>query len=255
MHKPSGRRLPLSLPRRIMSDFLRLAQKVPTVPVQRTFQLAEVVEARRAAWPRPGWCAIFTKAYGLLCRDRPVLRRCYRTFPRPHLFEHPEPVASVAVERTYQGEPTVFFTQMRCPHEKPLAEIDDRLSTVKEQPLEAHAVGRRQLRFARFPTPLRRLLWWVLMNVWGHKRAHYVGTYGVSVYSGLGAGSLHPLSILTTTLTYDVIGADGSLDVRLVYDHRVTDGATIARALVDLESIVRNEILAELRSLRSAGAA
>ncbi len=63
------------------------------------------------------------------------------------------------------------------------------------------------------------------------------------------------MSLLTTTLTYDVIQPDGSLDVRLIYDHRVTDGATIARALADLESVVRHEILTELRYLRSVEAA
>jgi hypothetical protein len=250
-----GRRLPLSLPRRIISDFLRVARTVPTVPVQRTFRLADVVEARQAASPRPSWCAIFTKAYSLLCRDRPVLRCCYRTFPWPHLYEHPEPVASVAVERSYLGEPAVFFAQLPHPHQKPLAEIDARLRLIKEAPVESLSAIRRQLRFARLPAQLRRLLWWLMMQVWGRKRAHYAGTYGVTVYSGLGAGSLHPLSILTTTLTYDVLQPDGSLDVRLIYDHRVMDGSTIARALADLESIVRREILAELRSLRPAEAA
>ena len=49
-------------------------------------------------------------------------------------------------------------------------------------------------------------------------------------YSNLGAESLHPLSPLTTTLTYGVVRPDGTVPVRVVYDHRVMDGGTIARA-------------------------
>jgi pyruvate/2-oxoglutarate dehydrogenase complex dihydrolipoamide acyltransferase (E2) component len=60
---------------------------------------------------------------------------------------------------------------------------------------------------------------------------------------------------LTSTLNYGVIAPDGSVDVRLTYDHRVLDGATVARALADLERVLNCEILAELRYLRCAEAA
>ena len=75
------------------------------------------------------------------------------------------------------------------------------------------------------------------------------GTFGLSVYSSLGAESLHPISPLTTTLNYGVIDRDGTVSVRLVYDHRVFDGATAARALGKLEEILKGPILAELRSM------
>src|SRR6202011_12683 len=94
------------------------------------------------------------------------------------------------------------------------------------------------------PRPVRRLVWWFGLNAWGRKRANYMGTFGVSVYGGLGAASLHPLSPLTTTLNYGVIAADGTVDVRLIYDHRVLDGATVARALEELEWVLNHEVLA-----------
>lgn len=255
MRNLPGARLALSLPRRLLTDYLHFARQVPSVPVQRTFQLGEVVQARAESSPRPGWCSLFTKAYSLLCAQMPVLRRCYRSFPWPHLYEHPQPVASVAVERAYADEQAVFFTQIREPHRLALVDLDTKLRRFKEAPEESLAAIRRQLRICRLPTSLRRLGWWIVLNTWGRKRAHYLGTYGVSVYSSLGAASLHPLSVLTSTLTYDVFRPDGSVDVRLVYDHRVTDGATIARALSDLESILRHEILAELRYLSVVEAA
>ena len=114
---------------------------------------------------------------------------------------------------------------------------------------------RRALLISRLPRPLRRLAWWIGLNFWGRKRAHYMGTFGVSVYAGLGAASLHPLSPLTTTLNYGVIDADGTVDVRLIYDHRVMDGSTVARALKDLERVLTCEILAELRYFQAVDAA
>jgi hypothetical protein len=82
-----------------------------------------------------------------------------------------------------------------------------------------------------------------------------MGTMGLSAYSGLGAESLHPLSPLTTTLNYGVIGADGAVDVRIVYDHRVLDGSTVAGALAALDEVLSGDILAELREMGQRRAA
>src|SRR6266567_3891771 len=109
MPQPVGRKLPLSLPRRFICDLLHFARKVPSVPVQRRMRLAEVVAARRAADPRPSWCAIFTKAYAFVTAANPLLRRVYIGFPTPHLYEYASNVATLAVERPYEGEDAVFF--------------------------------------------------------------------------------------------------------------------------------------------------
>jgi pyruvate/2-oxoglutarate dehydrogenase complex dihydrolipoamide acyltransferase (E2) component len=81
-----------------------------------------------------------------------------------------------------------------------------------------------------------------------------LGTFGVTSYSGLGAESLHPLSPLTATLNYGVIGHNGSVDVRIIYDHRVMDGATVARALARMEEVLNEGLVGELRSSRLAAA-
>jgi hypothetical protein len=249
MPQPAGRSIPLSLPRQLICDYLHFARQIPSVPVQRRMRLGEVAAARAATGLRPSWCALFTKAYGLVAAATPELRRSYLSFPRPHLYEHPVNVASIAIERKFGDENAVFFAHLRRPEELSLAEIDARLRRFKEQPLETKGDYRRILLMYRFPRPLRRLLWWIGLNVWGRKRAAFMGTYGVTVYAGLGAASLHPLSLLTTTLNYGVIEEDGSVEVRLTYDHRVMDGATVARALAELERALTHEILAELRYL------
>ena len=255
MPRVAGVSIPLSLPRRLICDYLHFARQIPSVPVQRRMHLGEVVAARAAARPRPSWCAIFTKAYGFVTAAQPQFRRAYLSFPTPHLYEHPVNVASIAVERKFGDEDAVFFAHIRQPEQLSLAEIDLRLRRYKEQPLESIGDYRRMLLVYRLPRPLRRLLWWIGLNVWGRKRAAFMGTSGITVYAGLGAASLHPLSLLTTTLNYGVFEPDGSLDVRIIYDHRVLDGATVARALAELERVLTCEILAELRDLPAAEAA
>jgi hypothetical protein len=225
---------------------LHFARQVPSVPVQRRLRLSRVVSARAAAVPRPSWCAVFTKAFALLALDRPELRRAYLSFPWPHIYEHSHSVATVTVERSFGDEDAVFFVQIQTPWEFSLARIDSRLRHCKESPVQAIGAFRRFLLIGRLPRPLRRLLWWTTLHCFPRKRAAFFGTYGVTVYAGLGASSLHPLSVLTSTLNYGVIEPDGSVDVRLVYDHRVLDGATVARALADLEAVLNGPIADEL---------
>jgi pyruvate/2-oxoglutarate dehydrogenase complex dihydrolipoamide acyltransferase (E2) component len=249
MSQPRGFTLPLSLPRRIVGDLMHFVKKVPTVPVERCMNLAEVAAARGRAAPKPSWCAIFTKAWAMACAAHPPLRRIYFGFPYERLYQHPIPVASVAVERPYGDDNGVFFTQITSPEQHALTDLDQRLKWFKDRPLGSSAIMRRQLLIARMPRPIRRMLWWLGLNLYGRLRVRMYGTFGVSVYSGLGATSLHPPTVGTSTITYGVIDAAGDVAVRVAYDHRALDGADVARALDSLERFLKHEILAELRYL------
>lgn len=211
-------------------------------------RLADVAAAREAVADRPGWPAVFLKAYARVAAEVPELRRAYVTLPRHHLYEYPTSVASVAVERDYGGEKAVFFGRIPDPAESPLAEIAARVRELAESPVEEVKSFRKMLRLGGLPRPLRRLILWLGLNL-PRSRGHQFGTFGLSVYSSLGSESLHPISPLTTLLTYGVIDPDGSVDVRLVYDHRVMDGATVARALARLEAVLTGPIRDELRAM------
>ena len=93
---------------------------------------------------------------------------------------------------------------------------------------------------------------WLGLNI-ARQRANYFGTFQLSVYSGLGAESLNPLTPLTTLLNYGPIAEDGSVTVRIHYDHRVMDGANVARALNRFEQIL-NGVVAEEVAQQPAGA-
>ena len=246
MGEAYGRRLSLSWPRRWICDYLHFAKKVPTVPVVRRMNIAPLMAARQEVMPRPSWCALFTRAYGMVAAERPELRRTYISFPWPYLYEHPVNVASITVERSLPEENAVFFAQIRAPEGHTPEQIDSYLRDCRELPITSIGTFRRAMRVSKLPRPLRRLLWWLALNVSGYYRARNVGTFGISVYSALGAESLHPLSLMTTALNYGVIADDGTVDVRITYDHRVLDGATVARALAELETVLNQQLPALL---------
>lgn len=241
-----GKSLPLSRPRRLIGDLMHFAAGVPTVPVQRRMDLAAVAAARLACPDRPPWAAVFARGFALVAAEFPEFRRAYCKFPWPHLYEYPASVATVMIEREYRGERAVLALRVKDPARLPLAEIGRAIRAAATDPVERVSHFRRALRVAGLPRPVRRALWWVGLNV-GRQRANYFGTFGVSAYPALGAESLHPLSPLTATLTYGLVGADGWAPVRLIYDHRVLDGGTVARALTRLDEVLNTSVCAELR--------
>lgn len=230
-----GRTIPLSPHRRIVIDMLREASLIPTVPVQRTMNIRALVEARSAGpGPNVSWTALFTWAMAEVCRDMPVLRRVYLKYPYARLYEYPGSVATIALEAEFGGELIVVFHTIRLPETLGLRLIDEFVKSRKEMTLNDNVELQRLLKLARMPQLVRRLVWKIGLN-WGRQRAKFFGTFSVTSYAALGAESLHPLSPSTVTLTYGKIEACGTVTVRMIYDHRVTDGAVIARALVLLE--------------------
>ena len=243
-----GRAIPLSKMRRMTIDFLHFARGIPTVPVQRRMSISAVVSARNSCPERPHWVTIFAKAYALVGQDYPVLRRAYVKLPWPHLCEYPSSSMTVIFERDYEGEPGLFSFVVKDPAKLPLSKLREMIGYCATAPFQDVGDFRRQLRVAALPRPLRRLVFWIGLNL-SRQRGNYFGTFGISVYSALKVDSLHPLSPLTTLLNYGFIDSNGQVDVRIIYDHRVMDGATVARALRRLEEVLNGQIVKELHSL------
>lgn len=164
------------------------------------------------------------------------------------LYEYPVSIANVVIERDYEGEPAVFSILMKDPAALSLPALIRVLERASIRPINEIKEFRRALWIAALPLPLRRLLWWIGLNI-ARLRPKFFGTFAFSTYSALEAESLHPLAPLTTLLNYGVIDSNGDVNVRIIYDHRVMDGATVARALKRLEEILNTSILDEIRSL------
>ena len=247
MHEPKGSILPISGPRRFIIDLVHFARQVPSVPVSRLVNIAALVEVRDRHPLRPSWALLFMKAYAMVGAEHPPLRRALLEFPWSRLYEHPWMNCALAIERSFQGDHGVFVGLFRSPEQQTISQLQLAMEFYKNQPLEKVGVYRRALKFSRVPRPIRRLFWWSTLNVSGYKRAKRFGTFGLTTYGALGAESLHPISPLTTTLTFGPISSAGEVIVKLIYDHRVLDGVYVARRLRDIETNLNGPILEELR--------
>jgi len=250
-----GKYFALSPFRRLVVDLMHFCQKVPAVTVERTMDMNRLIEARQACRARPSWCAIFIKAMAIMSMRRPELRRAFLPLPWPRLYEHPCNVANFTIERRFQDEEIVFYAQVRRPERKSIQDLDAFLRLCQEEAVENLKGFRRALRLSRVPWPWRRLVWWLSLNLLGKIRSHNFGTFTVTTVGAQGGGFLHITPLLTSTLHYGLFDERGRLDMRLTFDHRALDGGNAARAMVELESVLNNEILDELRCLTPAAAA
>jgi hypothetical protein len=246
MHEPKGRTLPLSGPRRFINDLVHHAGRIPSVPVSRMMDLGPLVGLRRSHAHRPSWSVLFMKAYAIVAAANPPLRRALMTFPNIRLYEHPGSICALAIERVLDGEEGIFVGLFRTPECQSLVELDAALTWYKTAPIDEIGLFRQTLRVSAAPRPIRRLLWWSTLAVSGLKRAKRFGTFGLSTYGSLGAEQMHPISPLTTTLTFGPIDQSGRVCVKIIYDHRVLDGAYVARRLGEIEATLQGAISEEL---------
>ena len=270
-HTPIVTRSRFTAARGCVSDVARLSQEIPLFPVERTMPLRPLAAARAAVGKtasakhlasasRIGWAAIFLKAYGIVAREMPVLRTwLVRGFPAgglrlsPSLATASESVATLAVNRIEEGEDRLFWARLAAPDAKPLPEIQQFIVDCATKPVEE--MFKRQLQLEMVPGFLRRTILRWNMNSFSRKRAARIGTFSLSTLAGMGATNRFHPTICTTSLSYAPLDADGNCLVTLIADHRVLDGAVVARALARLEEVLCHEMLAELRELANVSPA
>lgn len=246
MSKLAGRSLRISPYRRAVADLMHFSQQVPAVTAERRMDLSPLAAARASAPHRASWTVLFSKAFGMLGRDYPVLRRAYMNCPWARFYEHPYSTAALNVERRLPDEDIVIFCLIRRPETRTLAEMEARVKHHREAPIESLRCYQRSAGMGNIPWPFRRLVWWTALNMFGRRRCHNFGTFSVSSIASQGAGLLTVVPILTSALHYGLFEGFGHIPMRITWDHRVMDGATVARILVDLEAILNREMVREL---------
>ncbi len=242
-----GKVIPLSPARRIVAELLHHAKYVPSLPLARDCRIDALVEARRAR-TAVSWTSLFMKAYGLVSQHHPVLRRAYIPYPYARFYEHPHSTCTVLIEREWQGEPVVLGAKVVAPETTPLALLNEHLRRFREDDVLSVSPFRQVLRMGRQPWLLRRFAFWSSLYFSGYKRAKRFGTFMMSSLGAQGVEQMHPLTPLTTYLTFGPIQADGRVTIKVIYDHRVIDGRHAARVLIDLEHILNTTLTEELRT-------
>lgn len=239
---------PLPKSRRFVVDYLHYARKVPSQPLMRQCRIPELVELRARANRRIGWSTLFLKAYALLAARHPQLRSFLMTWPWMHVYEHPHQVARVAVSRRYRDEDWLFFCRIEKPDQLDLAEIQEQIEKTQTAEVKEIPLFKLHRLFSGLPWILRRSVWWLIMSLSGGLRAGLTGTYGMTSVSSLGAVSINPPTLGNIVVTYGPVDANGEVRVTFVYDHRLFDGATVARYLREFEEVLNGLILNELKT-------
>jgi hypothetical protein len=243
----AGRRIRLSLARRMMADYMWAASGIARVDVTRHVAFHDLITARKRLPDPPSWTAIFVKGFAMVAAEIPELRRVYITLPWPHLYEYAESTVVVGHERRIMDDIGVLPLRFYKPDAVPLGQLSEMIRRAAAAPIEETRLHRRLIAIARLPLLVRRLIWGLCLNVPRLRRA--LGTCGVSSAARweteLGI-SRNPLSCL---LSYGPADPRGNVNVRLSFDHRIFDGAFAGRALARLDEVLNSSILEELNQL------
>lgn len=248
-----GRRIPLSRPRRILTDLSHASLAFPRATLRTRIHIPALIAPRESA-PRGAripWPILFAKAFALVAQDMPHLRRVYAKLPWPHFYELPTSVGSIIIERDWPEvaptEQALFLGRLKDPASTTLPDLAAAMRHQKTAPIDSIADFRRILMLAGLPLPLRRAGLWLALNL-GRQVPNYFGTFAISPLGSHGAAILHTIPVWTSFLNYGPIDETGGTDVYLSVDHRVMDGGHAARAITAMEAALNGPVLAELQS-------
>jgi hypothetical protein len=245
MKRPLGKWRRISSSRQMIADLMYFSKSLPLVAMERTMHLGNVAKARAKHPERPPWSAIFAKSFGLVTQEIAALRQVYLKVPIPHIFEYEESYVSIAYEMEDEEEAFILPVRIRSPDKIPITGFRFKIDEMRSDYLSRRGFYRIVEITGFFPAILRRPIWWTVLNV-PHLRKRFFGTFAITSVGFLGANMITPIAPFTSLLTYGPISEDGQVIVRLVFDHRLYDGVTAARALARLEEHLVGCIFEEL---------
>jgi len=247
MKKHHGKSIPIHWTRTFISDLVYYSSKIPLCTIEKNILLPELENLRQGREVRIGWASIFTKAMGIASIQFPELRRAWIPFPYAHIYEHPIPIGSIAVQRNIEGHESVLFGMVQEPNNTDLGEITQSLTDFKNAPLDDLKLFKRIRRNSKLPWPIRSIIWNYGLHFSGYCKAKNLGTFGISSVAKYQANTMNLLSPLTSALNYSTIQNNNECLIRMTFDHRILDGGTVAQILGFLEETInqpiRNEIL------------
>jgi hypothetical protein len=238
-------RVPLH--RRWTADIIHFGRKTHTVGVDTVVNLAAASAARRATTPPVSWVSIWIKAVALAAVKWPELRTAYLPFPWPRLYVHPFSVVALPVEREWHNSYAVFFDTIKQPEPLSLRRyIDPWFNGLKEDPIEGYGAFRYIIRISKLPLPLRRMLWSIPAQWSGRLRSKYLGNFAINSLARTRLALLYVAAPASWVFYLGPVNADGTVRVQIFWDHRIADAVVVDRIMSDVESIINNEIVAEL---------
>ena len=227
----------ITLPRRVVIDLMRASRGIPFVAVRRT---PDPRRAARSLLPTAG-----RGDFRALRRwpGSPACARCLKWPTRLRISQ------TVAYRRRARASPDgVMLFPIKAPDLVSLKDADISLRKAKSEPIESTPFFRKTLAVTRLPLPLRLLAWAIGLNI-GRQRGNFFGTLLITSVAAFGGGEVEALGPGPFILSYGKVTDEGSIDVMVRWDHRITDAADIGMALSRLEQILNNLVADELLAL------
>ena len=249
MTEERGHYVRQSLSRKWMADMLHFSHRVPVVAAEKILRIKAAVEARKKTGLAVSWGAIMVKTMGLVSQRLPEMRRAYLPYPWPRLYEAPYSVASVILDREYEGEHATLMAPLLHPERFTLLHLDVKLNRLKIVPIHEIGSYRRLIRTTRAPLPVRRLLWSIGLYGSGLFRARNFGTFAINSVAAFRARMLTMTTPITSCLYYGSVSKEGEMAIQFAFDHRVFDGYMGGRVGSEIENVLNNEIVDELKSM------
>lgn len=244
-----GKRLPLSNGRRLVDDVIHASKKMPMAAFSSDWDVQLISKLRRMARPKISWNVLMMKAHAIVCRQMPELRQIYVRYPWAHLYQHHQNVCMMTMGRQHEGEERLFFARFNEPDNQTLVELQEQYDEYRKTPVEEIKQFRHQLRFAKFPQPIRRFGWWVLFNFWPQKRASHMGTFGMSISGYRNAKASAHLGCNTTILGTDPTPKKGVAHMVLTFDHQIIDGTPATEAFMRSHRMLITAVAKELADM------
>lgn len=247
-----GKRVKLSNGRRLVDEVIRAASKMPMASYLRDFDVSELNELRRKTRPKISWNVIYMKAYSIIAEKNPVLRQSYVGFPWPYAYQHESNVCLLTMSREYEDEDRLLFARFHQPESRSLADLQSQYDHFRKAPVRSIKQFRHQIRFAKAPFFLRRMAWWVMLNLWPRKRASHLGTFGMTLSRYKDAYAPKILGPNPTILGVDVMPKKGIAKFSLTFDHQLIDGVPVVNLIDEVYRTLNGVIADELHTLVKA---
>jgi hypothetical protein len=237
------------LQRRWIADIVHFGRKSHCVGCKWVINVAPAAAARKSRIPPVSWVAIWVRTIALAGQKWPELRMCYLPYPWPRVYLHPFTVATLVVERQWNGVPAVFLDTIKHPETLPITEIEHIFLGLRENPVERVGAYRFLIRISKLPLLLRRCLWSIGFYWSGRLRTKYMGSFAVNFIRAPRFSVAQTMTPISFSLWFSLVDPNGDMTAHLLWDHRLLDAMAADRLVHDLEAIMNKVVAAELSAL------
>ena len=192
--------------------------------------------------------ALLIKAIALAQHKHPTTRT--QMLPNGRLVQFNDIEAQFTVERFVNDQPGLFFGSIKKPDERPLIEITEELRIYGTEPIETVPQLAIEHKFSQYPHWLRQLIIYFGTRIPAMRLRYMGATFGLSSLGKYGARNLISPSVITSMFCIgevekrpividDQIEIRPQLSIVLNFDHRVIDGASAARFMADVITLLK----------------